>query len=354
VRLVFATQTIDADDPNLAATIDKVRALAARCERVVVLCDRVARHDLPANVEFEAFAAPSRLRRTLRFEAGLTRSLRPRPSAVLAHMVPEYAVLSAPLVRPLGLPLLLWYTHWSQSRMLQAATRLSSAILSVDRRSFPLESPKVHGIGHGIDLDRFAPRDRPAGDGPLRFLALGRIAPWKGLETLLRGFEIAALDATLEIRGPAVNQAERRHRDELERLIGASPFLREHAALADPVTRDRIPELLAAADAVVSPIRAHTRGGTLDKVVFEATACAVPVLTSNPNLAEYLGGLPVPLLFRPDDADDLARALKEFEASSPDARAEAGRELRRRAQAGHSVGAWADSVLRVAAEVRGR
>ena len=42
VRLVFVTQTVDADHPVLAQTVDLVRALAARCESVTVICDSVA------------------------------------------------------------------------------------------------------------------------------------------------------------------------------------------------------------------------------------------------------------------------------------------------------------------------
>ncbi len=60
-------------------------------------------------------------------------------------------------------PLLLWFTHWKPSRTLVLAERLSTAILSVDRRSFPLDSGKVVAIGHGIDTDRFACTEREPG-----------------------------------------------------------------------------------------------------------------------------------------------------------------------------------------------
>ena len=42
------------------------------------------------------------------------------PSAVLAHMCPIYAVLAAPLARPVGV-VFLWFTHWRKSRLLRAA-----------------------------------------------------------------------------------------------------------------------------------------------------------------------------------------------------------------------------------------
>jgi glycosyltransferase involved in cell wall biosynthesis len=357
VRLVFATQAVDADHPNLAATLDKIRALAERVDAVTVLTDHVGRHDLPPNVELAPYGGPSRLVRTARFEVALARALRPRPAALLAHMVPQYVLLAAPLALPLRVPVLLWYTHWATSRTLAAAARLSAAILSVDQASFPLQSARVHPIGHGIDLQRFSLRPRPASASALRLLALGRIQPWKGLDTLLRGLEVATeagLEATLEIRGPTLTSAEERHRRELRAIVAASPSLRAAVTIADPVSRDRIPELLAAHDAVVSPVHGHTRGGALDKVVFEATGSGVPVLTSNPNLGEYLGGFGGALLFRADDPHDLARALMEFAQLSPEVREAIGRELRRRAEAGHSVEAWADAVLRVVSEVRGR
>jgi glycosyltransferase involved in cell wall biosynthesis len=352
MRILFATQAIDLDDPNLAQTVDMVRALAERCSSVVVLCDRVARHDLPGNVSFRTFGARSRLGRGLRFQAALARTVREATlDALLAHMVPEFLVLAAPVAKPARVPLLLWYTHPRASGWLRAAERLCDVALSVDERAVPLESSKVRGIGHAIDLARFQPRtDAPDAGGPLRLLALGRTEPRKALPTVLDAVEravAAGVDIDLEIRGPSVNERERRHRAALAERIGTSDVLRARATLADPVPRDRLGELMRARDAVVSATRGETQGGALDKVVYEAAACAVPVIACNPHLDGLLAGLPVELRFRGGDPDDLARALRSFAAADPDARAEAGRELRRRVEAGHSVDTWADGVLRV-------
>jgi glycosyltransferase involved in cell wall biosynthesis len=354
MRLVFVTQAIDADHPNLAATIDMLRALASRFDHVEVVTDRVLRHDLPANVSFRTFGAPGRGRRLARFLGAIRATLAAQPDAVLAHMVPVYVALAYPLARPRGVPILLWYTHWRSDASLRLATRLADAVLTVDRRSFPLDSPKVRPIGHGIDLSRFSPGNR---NGAVSFVALGRTQPWKGLETLLRGFELAArdgLDARLEIRGPQLTEEERRHRAELERLVSASPELRDRVRIGDAVGRDRVADLLGSADALVSA--AHTAGGpqALDKVVYEASAAALPVIACNPALAEYLDGLPLELRFRPGDPQDLAERLRAFAAAPPGERARAGEELRRRVEAGHSVESWADAVAATVRELRGR
>jgi glycosyltransferase involved in cell wall biosynthesis len=349
MRLVLVTQTLDASHPVLAQTLDLVHALAARSEEVVVLCGAVGPHrQLPANVRVRVFGAGTRAARGARFLAALAAELRrrPRPDAVLAHMVPLFLVLAASLAKPLGVRLLLWYTHWHASRTLRLATRVADGVLSVDRRSFPLDSAKVRGIGHAIDVERFAPGPlRPAG-GRLRLLALGRTARWKGYDTMLTALELAVaggVDAELEIRGPQLTPDEQAHARELRKRVEESEALRERVRLEPPLPRDELPSLLAGADALLSATQ--PRGSeTLDKVVYEAAACGVPVLASNAALAEFLGGLPLALSFPPRDAAALAERIAALDATDAETRADVGAELRRRVVAGHSVESWADAV----------
>jgi glycosyltransferase involved in cell wall biosynthesis len=355
VRLVFVTQTLDADHPALAQTLDVVRELAARTEELVVLCATVGLHEpLPPHVRVRTFGSRTKLGRGLRFARLVVAELarRPRPEAVLAHMVPLFLVLAAPLAKPLRIRLLLWYTHWHASRMLRVATRLADAVLSVDLRSFPFESPKVRGIGHAIDVERFSPVAVERPEGPVRLVALGRLARWKGYETLLDGFARAierGLDARLELRGPALTGDELAHREELRRLVEGSEVLRARVELAPPVPRRELPALLARADALVSATQ--PRGAeTLDKVVYEAAACGVPVVASNQALAEFLGGLPLELRFPPRDADVLAARLLELGVAPVELRRQVGADLRRRVVESHSVASWAEAVISVARE----
>src|SRR5438067_11626928 len=121
-----------------------VRALAERVEEVVVLAGVAASDSLPGNVRFRSFAAPAQALRGARFEAALGRTLlRGRPTALLAHMSPIYAVLAGPLLLPLRVPVLLWFTQQGSGRALRWAERVADAILSVDSRAVPLASSKV-------------------------------------------------------------------------------------------------------------------------------------------------------------------------------------------------------------------
>ena len=68
------------------------------------------------------------------------------------------------------------------------------------------------------------------------------------------------------------------------------------------------------------------------------------MIACNPYFDEFLGGLPVELHFGTGDADDLARVLPASR-ERPAPRDDAGRELRRRVEPGHSVDSWADAVV---------
>ncbi|HWN22519.1 MAG TPA: glycosyltransferase [Gaiellaceae bacterium] len=350
MRLIFVTQRVDADDPILGATVAKLRALAQRCDELVVITDRIGVHDLPANCKLHTFGASTRIGRGLKYMRALVPLLlsRRRPDALIAHMCPIYLVLAAPLAKVVRMPLGMWYTHWAIDWELRVATALADVALSVDRRSYPIDRPKVLGIGHGIDVAQFAGRDAaPAGDGALRLLALGRTSPSKGFATLVRACALArreGLALQVEIRGASTTDEERRHRRELEALIEAEG-LSGVVRVGQAVPRPLVPELVRGVDAVVNTTWSQPAGGALDKVVYEAAACAVPVLACNPYFDEFLGGLPLELLFASDNDVDLARVLHEFAGADTGRREAAGRELRRRVETGHSIDSWADAVV---------
>jgi glycosyltransferase involved in cell wall biosynthesis len=350
-KLVFVTQALDPEHPALAQTVELVVALETRVDELAV----VARHApfRPEGVSVRTFDAGSKLARGLAFERALIPTLG-GADGVFVHMVPEFALLAAPAAKARRVPVLFWYTHWNASRALKAATRVASAALSVDAASYPVATPKLRALGHAIDVDRFNAAPVAAHAGPLRLLALGRTARWKGLGTLLDATASAVgegADLALEIRGPSLTPDEEAHRVELAKRIAADERLRGRVELLDPVARAEVPGLLAATDVLVSPNEPRT-GATFDKAVFEAAACARPVLSTNAAFAPFLGGLPLPLLAAPRDPAGLAAALLAIVRADAAERAAVGAELRRRVVEGHSLGHWADGVIRVVSEVR--
>ena len=339
-KLVFITQQVDPRHPALAATVPKIRALAELVDEVVVLADGAVPGVLPGNCRVSTFRAQHKALRGARFETALTRELRGlRGGAVVAHMCPIYAVLAAPLVRPLRIPLVLWFTHWRRSRLLAAAERSSTAVTSVDERSFPFPSKKLRAIGHGIDLEEFPCSPPRTGEG-MRLLALGRYSTAKGLDVALAAVPLAGDDVELHAYGPALSDEERTHRAELEQLV-AELGLDGRVTIRDPVPRSEIPALFAAHDALVNNMRA----GAPDKVVYEAGAACLPVLASNPIFDELLD---TEQRFTRWDPGALAERIRALAAMTPDERAALGRRLHERVAERHSVQSWAHGILEAA------
>jgi len=336
-KLVFITQQVDPGHPALAATVPKLRALADLVDEVVVLADGAVDSVLPPNCRVRTFRAGHKAGRGIRFEAALTRELRDlRGGAVVAHMCPIYAVLAAPLVRPLRIPLVLWFTHWRASRLLRAAERVSTAVASVDVRSFPLDSRKVYAIGHGIDIGEFP--CSPGRDSPgTRLLVLGRYSPAKGLDVVLRAVAESGAEVALDVYGPSLSDEEREHRGELERLA-SDLGIEGRTVLGDAVPRTEIPGLFATHDALVNNMRA----GAPDKVVYEAAAGCLPVLASNPVFDSLLDE---EQRFRREDPAGLAERIRTLASMSEAGRTEIGRRLRERVEADHSVQSWARGIL---------
>jgi glycosyltransferase involved in cell wall biosynthesis len=233
-------------------------------------------------------------------------------------MVPLYAVLAAPLVRPRRIPLVLWYTHWKAHAGGRAAARGCTAVTSVDTRSFPLRSSKLHALGHAIDLEEFRCTEAPP--PPARVLVLGRYSPAKGLETILR----AARETGVHVEAHGTDETFEAYTRDLRQAF-------PEAELGRPVPRAEVPALFARSHALVNNMRA----GAPDKVVYEAAASCLPVLAANPVFDDLL---PEELRFRQDDVDDLARKLRALDLRRrPELRELVGRR--------HSVDHWADGLL---------
>lgn len=315
------TQAVDPSHPVLGAAVPKIAALAERVDELTVLALRARPDVLPANCRVATFGAPTQVLRGLRLASLLAReAVVRRPAAVVAHMSPIYALIASRL----GFRTLLWYTQWRTNRLLERAVAQVDLVLTVDRESFPFQSPKVRAIGHGIDISRFACAPAP-GRRRLRLLALGRYADVKGYAALIDVMRTS--DADLVIHGSMETDADRALKPA---LVRAAP---DNVTIAGPVSPAEVPVLLAAADALVS----NTRGGA-DKVVLEACAACVPAFSPAKAFASLL---PDELRF---DAD-LEQKLRAFAARAPDERAELGRLLRSRVEHAHSVAHWADEVV---------
>ena len=340
-KLVFITQVVDPSDPNLGATCAKIAALAARTEEVVVVCQRGREGVLPDNCHLRVFGAPTRAERGRRFVSALGGALTQRPDAVVAHMIPLYVLIAAPAVRAKRIPLLLWYSHWKSHLLLRAAVAACTHVITVDARSFPLRSPKVHGIGHGIDLDEFPcqpPRDPD--DGPLRVMSLGRYTPPKNLDELIEGVRLArvrGVDVRIDLYGTTGSPRLEAYKVRLEEIV-SRPEHRDFASVGGSIPRTEVPSAYAAADVVASNFASP------DKIVLEACSSCRPVLASQDVFDRLLAGIEPSLAFVRGRPETLAEGIQALVAAGGERRQAIGCELRKRVRAHHSVETWASGI----------
>jgi glycosyltransferase involved in cell wall biosynthesis len=88
--------------------------------------------------------------------------------------------------------------------------------------------------------------------------------------------------------------------------------------------------------------------------VFEAAACARPIVSTNASFAFLLEGLPLRLIAPPRDPEALATLLGAAAAAPESVRAATGAELRRRVVEHHSLDHWAELVIATMRDVRSR
>ena len=344
-KLVFITQVVNPADPNLGATRAKIAALARRVDEVVVICDRGIEGALPDNCRLRIFGAPRRWQRALRYFRTLIDELRVKPVAVVGHMVPLYTVVAAPFVRARRVPLMLWYTHWKAHSVLRIATLVCTQLLSLDVRSFPLRSRKVHGIGHGIDLDEFPCQPlNPTSGRSLRVMSLGRYTAPKKIDEMIEGVRIVrgrGLDVRIDVYGTTGAPSLEAYKLQLQEMV-AQPEYRDFATIGDSIPRTELPPVYREVDIVASDFISP------DKIVLEACASCRPVVASDQSFDRLFAGIEPPLAFERGNPETFADRIEALAALSDEERYAIGKELRERVQTQHSVETWADAILRLA------
>jgi len=196
----------------------------------------------------------------------------------------------------------------------------------------------VELVPNGVDLERFCPAPAPgpeAAPGPLRLLFCGRLAPGKGLETLVPA--LAALGGapggwTLTVAGDGPRMAWLR-----AALAGAG--LADRARLLGFVPREAMPGVYRQADVLVQA--SHFEGQS--NVVLEAMASGLAVVASDiAGCAELVRPGQSGALVPPGDAGALAGALAGL-LGQPGLAAAMGRRGRELALA---HGSWALAARR--------
>lgn len=304
-NLLIITQKVDKDDQLLGFFIGWLQEFSERYGMVTVVCLQSGPYSLPSNIHVVSLGkdrGASKLRQLLSFYSAII-GLRRQYDVVFVHMNPIWAVLGAWVWRVLGKRVALWYASKGVSLKLRLAVQWVDVIFTASPESFRVLSPKVTVLGHGIDTNLFQPGNSQRSAG-MRLLSVGRIAPVKNYETLIRAAALLRDEGTdfsvTMIGEPALPQdiAYERHLGDMIEELGLVDRFRR---VGKVVHRNLVPYYQS------HSVFVHlSRTGSLDKAILEAMACGMPVVSCNDSARAFL---PPEALFDEGDPRGLVTAI---------------------------------------------
>lgn len=346
LRVLWLNLAVDADDPVLGFASGWLAEVARRVDRVEAITMIGGRLDLPDNVRVTSIGKErgySEPRRAVEFYRALVSAVRRlRPHVCFSHMAPIFSVMAAPVLRPLGVPIVTWYAHPKVTPTLRAAHTVSHRMVTSAPGAYRYKHDKLTVLSQGIDEARFPPAP-PAEGPPYELVSVGRLSPVKDPMTMVRAvgtLRDGGIDARLTLVGEAPAGQEHfaaRLRAEIGRL-----GLSEHVDMPGACTNA---EAGARHRAAFAHLNAAPADHSLDKAVLEALFSGRPSLTSTDGFAATFGPAADLLLFPEGDADALAQRVATLVAMPDEERASLSTDARSRAIAMHGLSGLADSIV---------
>jgi glycosyltransferase involved in cell wall biosynthesis len=339
--LVFNLAT-DADDPILGFTTRWLNELAKHYDTLDVVTMRAGRLAVSENVAVYSVGKErgvSEAGRAVRFYWILTRLLRrKRYVCCFAHMMPLFAVMGAPLLKAARVPIVLWYVHRQNHRLLRLAERAAWQVVTASLESFPFATPKLRVVGHGIDTTFYAPTSAPAAE-PFQVMQVARLSPIKHQETLLAA--TADLPMRVVLVGAPLNAGDELYAQRL-RAQAADPARCLPAQLTGALPPSQIVALAHQSHAAVN----LSPPGLFDKAALEAMACGLPTIVASDGFDALLGPHQAALrVAHPNDVDGLRARLQSLMALSDAQRRQIGADLQAQVVQHHSLPALVEQLV---------
>src|SRR5581483_10784321 len=268
---------------------------------------------------------------------------RERPDVVFVHMIAKFVLVIAPICRLHAIPMLMWYTHGHLSWQARLAYALVDSVCTASPEGFRMAGAKVHPIGHGIDIQKFRPRNQPGAEA--RIVCVGRLSPSKDHPTLIKAMALLRDDGInvppLQIIGQPWpgNERDALYAQALHAEVDALRLQSlVHFNGAMPFTD--IQDIYDGAFTLLTSLT-----GSLDKAGLEAMACGSLLSTCNEAFAPIVAPIAPNLLFRRGEAEGCARSIRWMLQQSPDSRRRLGNALRSAVVREHGLESLMDRLL---------
>jgi len=380
MRILIICQKLASDDDLMGAFVAWVRAIAKNVDHVDVVCLGVGEYKLPDNVKVYSLGKErgvGRIGRWLNF-VKLMFKLMPKNDVTFSHMCPVFSIASWPFVKLYGKKATLWYAHGGVTGKLRWAEKMVDVIFTSTREGCRLDSDKIKIVGQGIDMERFdieKRKDLPAGrqgkgeredgqllrspwerseQGKFQIVSVGRIAPSKDYETMIRAAEVLVLKGVTDFEIKVIGKANLKEHEEyfskikdMVRELKLEPYIK----FVGVVPNSEVVKYYQEADLYLN--MSHT--GSLDRAIVEAMACGCIVLTCNEAARGVLSNVGLErLMYEKTNHTQLAEKIMEVKSKDLPAgrqgkreREGIGRRLREEAVEKHGVGKLGEKIVKI-------
>ena len=302
MRLLIITQKVDANDQLLGFFILWLEKFSQHFEKVTVFCQEKEGTMLPGNVAVVSLGKDRGRSRLSQLAAlyRLSYDYRNDYDAVFVHMAPVWVAVGGWFWHLLGKKIALWYTHKTVTTKLRIAEKFADVIFTASPESFRLKSSKVIVTGHGIDTEVFH-LDETKDPSPLALLSVGRISPVKNYEVLIDAAGILknkGVHFTVTIVGEPALESDKEYLRKLKNKI-LEKGLNEYFIFVGKKTNRELVSIYQTHGMFVH----MSRTGSVDKVLLEAMASGMRVVSSNDSARSFL---PSEIVFDGNNPNELA------------------------------------------------
>jgi glycosyltransferase involved in cell wall biosynthesis len=315
MKLLIITQKVDINDDNLSFFHRWIEKLSEKAEELYVICLSLGECRLSDNVKVFSLnkeKGSSKIKQFFLLQKYLLEIL-PKINGVFVHMCPVYVIASFPLAKIFRKNIILWFAHKSVGQKLKIAERMADKILTASEASCRLKRRgKIKVIGHGIDIERFRPAENNIKNDIYTIFSAGRINPSKDLGTLVEAADILIKERNIEkikvvIAGNPITKMEEKYLEKIKSLV-KEKGLGNNFEFVGSIPNYKMPEYYQKSDIFIN--LSHT--GSIDKVVLEAMACGISILTCNESFYDILGG---EYIFEKKNYKELADKILEIKSS---------------------------------------
>jgi len=310
MKLLILTQKVNKDDSSLGFFHEWIEEFAKQCQEVTVVALEVGPYALPKNVRVFSLGKEggvSRLKYICRFYKYIFAE-RKNYTHVFVHMNQVYIVLGGIFWKLWGKRIGLWYVHRQVSLSLRIATLFANNVFTAAKESFNIQSPKVHVLGHGINVKSFEGEKITHQD--FAILSVGRISRIKNLETLIDAAAILkekGYSFVYHIVGPKVTNEDTVYYNELIQKIRDLKLEQSFIFYGGLSTGERL-KFYKKSDLNIN----LTPTGGVDKVVLEGMAAGVLPLVSNKAFIPVFGSHADKLIFEYKNPKDVADKIERL------------------------------------------